>query len=106
MIKFYIRPLFIYKAINPYENNGVSILENGRRNIKNCWRILIMQPIAISYKVLHFVRDGTGMEIAKALVEKKASEGVLVRFIYDDFGSNNISDIRSSRKWKCWGDSL
>jgi cardiolipin synthase len=63
-----------------------------KRNIKKLLEDINNATHHIHIEYYIFDHDETGMEIAKALVEK-ASEGVLVRFIYDDFGSNNIGDI-------------
>ena len=91
--KSFISDLFLYtKQSILTENNDVSILENGEEKYKKLLEDINNATHRIHIEYYIFDHDETGMEIAKALVEK-ASEGVLVRFIYDDFGSNNIGDI-------------
>ena len=91
--KSFISDLFLYtKQSILTENNDVSILENGEEKYKKLLEDINNATHHIHIEYYIFDHDETGMEIAKALVEK-ASEGVLVRFIYDDFGSNNIGDI-------------
>lgn len=74
------------------KHNRIRVLVNGEQKFPAVMQALreAQHHIHIEYYV--FVADDAGNEVAGILLEK-LKEGVEVRFIYDDLGSDNIGDI-------------
>lgn len=74
------------------KNNKVEILENGEAKYKRLIEDIGKAKHHIHMEYYIYDHDEVGLAVANALV-KKVEEGIVVRFIYDDFGCNNIGDI-------------
>ncbi|MEO5906883.1 MAG: cardiolipin synthase, partial [Saprospiraceae bacterium] len=74
-------------ALTP--NNSVELLINGENKFPSVFKAIeeAKHHIHIQYYIYH--DDVIGKQVEEALL-KKASEGVIVRFIYDDFGSRSV----------------
>ncbi|MFS4417184.1 cardiolipin synthase [Maribacter sp. 2307ULW6-5] len=70
-------------------NNGVRLLINGEEKFPEVLRALRAAKHHIHMEYYIYEDDATGEEIAGVLMEK-ARQGVAVRFLYDDFGSNAL----------------
>ncbi|MBR9920253.1 MAG: cardiolipin synthase [Bacteroidetes bacterium] len=82
--------------------NRTTLLRNGEEKFPDLLRAIKAAKSHIHLEYYIFDADQTGHEIMDALVEK-AAEGVEVRIIYDDFGSNGFR--RNFRK-KLAGTSI
>ncbi|PVX50013.1 cardiolipin synthase [Balneicella halophila] len=81
--------LFSDNKCLPTRNNKVKLLENGEQKFVYLLDALKNAKHHIHMEYYIYENDEIGNEIAKILMQK-AKEGVEVRFIYDDFGSNRI----------------
>ncbi|MFS8083927.1 MAG: cardiolipin synthase, partial [Ginsengibacter sp.] len=70
-------------------NNDVKILVNGENKFPEVLKVLKSAKNHIHIEYYIFEDDEIGRAIETILIEK-AKEGVIVRFIYDDFGSSSI----------------
>ncbi|MEO5500188.1 MAG: cardiolipin synthase [Ginsengibacter sp.] len=70
-------------------NNDVKILVNGENKFPEVLKVLKSAKNHIHIEYYIFEDDEIGRAIETILIEK-AKEGVMVRFIYDDFGSSSI----------------
>ena len=70
-------------------HNSVKILVNGEEKFPEVLKVLREAKHHIHMEYYIYEDDEIGREIESILIEK-ASEGVEVRFIYDDFGSRSI----------------
>jgi cardiolipin synthase len=70
-------------------NNNVKLLINGEEKFPDVLECLEQAKHHIHIEYYIFEDDNIGIQIINLLI-KKAAEGVLVRFIYDDFGSRSI----------------
>ena len=70
-------------------NNDVKILVNGENKFPEVLKVLKSAKNHIHIEYYIFEDDEIGRAIETILIEK-AKEGVMVRFIYDDFGSKSI----------------
>lgn len=78
-------------ALEPLSANKVTLLINGEQKFP-----AVLQAIEEAKHFIHleyyiYEDDHVGNAIKEALI-KKAKQGCVVRFIYDDFGSRDISD--------------
>lgn len=73
-------------------NNRAELLLNGEEKFPAVMEALRAARHHIHIEYYIFAADDVGNEVAAILVEK-LKEGVEVRFIYDDLGSDNIGDI-------------
>lgn len=88
VIKVISNPKF--EVISPlFHKNKVKILINGEACFPTLLEKLKNAKHSIHLEYYIFENDEIGNEIKDILI-KKAKEGVTVRFIYDDFGSQNI----------------
>ncbi len=71
-------------------NNQVELLTNGEEKFPAFIESIQSAQHHIHIEYYIYDNDDIGTEIANLLI-KKAKEGVKVRFIYDDFGSKNLS---------------
>lgn len=69
--------------------NSVSILKNGEEKFPEVLHAIQNAKHHVHIEYYIFEDDEIGREIEKLLI-KKVQEGVVVRFIYDDFGSRSI----------------
>lgn len=77
-------------SIDPiFKNNSVEILVNGEQAFPDILNHIKKAQHFIHLEYYIYENDGIGHAIKDALIEK-AKQGVKVRFIYDDFGSNSI----------------
>ncbi len=83
----------IYNAGNSplTANNEVELLLNGEQKFPKLLEALRNAKSHIHLEYYIYENDVTGNQIADILIEK-ASEGVEVRFMYDDFGSHGLKD--------------
>lgn len=70
-------------------NNHVELLVNGEKKFPDVMEAIKAAKHHIHIEYYIYDDDETGQEIADLLIEK-VSQGVQVRFIYDDFGSRSI----------------
>lgn len=70
-------------------NNEVKLLINGEEKFPEVIKALIEAKHHIHLEYYIYEDDEIGRQIEKILIDK-ASEGVMVRFVYDDFGSHSI----------------
>ena len=70
-------------------NNAVKLLVNGESKFPEVINAIRAARNHIHFEYYIYENDEIGQAIEKELI-KKASEGVTVRFIYDDFGSRSI----------------
>lgn len=71
------------------ENNSVKLLLNGEVKFPELLAALETAQSHIHLEYYIYEDDATGSSIADILI-RKAKQGVAVRFMYDDFGSNRI----------------
>ena len=91
--KSYISDLFLHtKQSILTEQNKVEILRNGEEKYPRLLQDIKNARHHIHLEYYIYNHDEVGVSIANALIEK-VKEGVIVRFIYDDFGCNDIGDI-------------
>lgn len=76
--------------------NSVKILVNGEEKFPEVLKVLKEARHHIHLEYYIYEDDETGREIERVLIQK-ASEGVQVRFIYDDFGSRHIRKTLARR---------
>ncbi len=77
-------------------NNDVKVLVNGENKFVDVLAALEKAKDHIHIEYYIYEDDETGQAVEKLLI-KKASEGVKVRFIYDDFGSKKIRNSLAKR---------
>jgi len=84
-------PLANYRRSTHFvsDNNAVELLINGEHKFPEVIKSLEAAKDHIHIEYYIFVDDNIGNTIGNILI-RKAQEGVKVRFIYDDFGSNSI----------------
>lgn len=84
-------PLANYRRSTHFvsDNNAVELLINGEHKFPEVIKSLEAAKDHIHIEYYIFVDDNIGNTIGNILI-RKAKEGVKVRFIYDDFGSNSI----------------
>lgn len=82
---------------SPTLENGVTLLINGEDKFKHLKADLLVAQHSIHLEYYIFMPDKIGLEILDIL-EKKASEGVLVRLIVDSFGSPELVKYMRRRK--------
>jgi len=70
-------------------NNSVKLLLNGEEKFPELLRALEEAKSHIHLEYYIYEDDNTGRSIADVLI-KKAKQGVEIRFMYDDFGSNGL----------------
>lgn len=70
-------------------NNEVKLLINGEEKFPEVIKALREAKHHIHLEYYIYEDDEIGRQIEKILIDK-ASEGVMVRFVYDDFGSHSI----------------
>lgn len=70
-------------------SNNVTLLVNGERKFPELLKAIRAAKHHIHLEYYIYERDETGMSVIELLIEK-AKQGVIVRFIYDDFGSPSI----------------
>lgn len=70
-------------------NNSVKLLLNGEEKFPELLQAIEAARSHIHLEYYIYEDDSTGQSIAQALI-KKAEQGVEVRFMYDDFGSNGL----------------
>ena len=70
-------------------NNSVKLLLNGEEKFPEVLKALEAAQHHIHIEYYIYEDDATGKSVADMLI-KKAKEGVEVRFMYDDFGSNGL----------------
>lgn len=70
-------------------NNKVKLLLNGEEKFPELLKQLEKATSHIHIEYYIYENDVTGNQVANLLI-KKAKQGVLVRFLYDDFGSNSL----------------
>lgn len=70
-------------------NNSVKLLLNGEEKFPELLRAIEAARSHIHLEYYIYEDDSTGQSIADLLI-KKAKQGVEVRFMYDDFGSNDL----------------
>lgn len=82
---------FLYESSRSIltQGNQVEILFNGEEKFPKLKAALKLAKHHIHLEYYIFENDKIGNEIADILI-KKAHEGVVVRFLYDDFGSRKI----------------
>ncbi|HLV69842.1 MAG TPA: cardiolipin synthase [Xanthomarina sp.] len=89
--------LILKENLSPLTNsNNVKLLINGEEKFPD-----VLEGIAHAKKHIHieyyiFEDDNIGVQIIDLLL-KKVAEGVVVRFIYDDFGSRSIRNKQVKR---------
>jgi cardiolipin synthase len=71
-------------------NNTVKLLLNGEEKFPEVLKALAAAEHHIHLEYYIYEDDATGKAIAAILI-RKAQQGVEVRFMYDDFGSNGLS---------------
>lgn len=71
------------------EENQVEVLVNGEEKFAKVFKVLQKAKHHIHLEYYIYDNDRIGNELADILIQK-ASEGVVVRFLYDDLGSGNI----------------
>ena len=71
-------------------NNSVKLLINGEEKFPELLKTLEAAQYHIHLEYYIYEDDATGKSVAEILI-RKAKEGVEVRFMYDDFGSNGLS---------------
>lgn len=77
-------------------NNSVQLLVNGEEKFPDLMRSIQKARYHIHMEYYIFECDETGSAIIEQLIQK-ATEGVEVRFIYDDFGSPTIKKATERR---------
>jgi cardiolipin synthase len=70
-------------------NNSVKLLLNGEEKFPELLRAIEAARSHIHLEYYIYEDDATGRSIADILI-KKAKQGIEVRFMYDDFGSNSL----------------
>ncbi|MBQ0767701.1 MAG: cardiolipin synthase [Bizionia sp.] len=87
----YFYPLANYRRETHFvsDNNSIELLINGEHKFPEVIKSLEAAKDHIHIEYYIFVDDNIGNTIGDILI-RKAQEGVKVRFIYDDFGSNSI----------------
>ncbi|KYP13341.1 cardiolipin synthase [Flavihumibacter sp. CACIAM 22H1] len=73
-------------------NNAVKVLQNGEEKFPALVNALLEARHHIHIEYYIYEDDEIGRQLENILV-KKAQEGVRIRFIYDDFGSNSIRKL-------------
>ncbi len=84
----------IGSPLTPY--NSVKLLVNGEEKFPEVLTVLREAKHHIHLEYYIFEDDDIGREIERILIQK-ASEGVEVRFIYDDYGSRHIRKTLARR---------
>lgn len=85
--------LLIRDSLSFLSLNHIKLLINGENKFPDVIRALEAAKSTIHIQYYIYDNDEIGNQI-KAILMRKASEGVKVRFIYDDFGSNGLK-----KKW-------
>ncbi|HLS31225.1 MAG TPA: cardiolipin synthase [Flavobacteriaceae bacterium] len=82
---------FLFKASHSVITSGnkVELLFNGEEKFPKVFEILKQAKHHIHLEYYIYENDKIGNELADLLI-KKARQGVVVRFLYDDFGSSKI----------------
>lgn len=89
--------LILKENLSPLTNNNeVKLLINGEEKFPEVLESLAAAEHHIHIEYYIFEDDNIGNEIIELLM-KKASEGVIIRFIYDDFGSRSIRNKQVKR---------
>lgn len=78
-------------ALEPLSANKVTLLVNGEQKFPAVLQAIDEAKHFIHLEYYIYEDDEIGNAIKEALI-KKAKQGCVVRFIYDDFGSRDISD--------------
>lgn len=78
-------------ALEPLSANKVTLLINGEQKFPAVLQAIEKAKHFIHLEYYIYEDDRVGNAIKEALI-KKAKQGCVVRFIYDDFGSRDISD--------------
>lgn len=83
---------FLYKASESIltNENQVELLFNGEEKFKKLFEIIKKAKHHIHLEYYIFNDDEIGNQLAEILT-RKAKEGVIIRFLYDDFGSRKMS---------------
>lgn len=82
--------LVLHEELSPItRNNSTKILVNGEEKFPKVIEVLESAQDHIHMEYYIYEPDRIGREIAEVL-KRKAQEGVIVRFVYDDFGSRKI----------------
>lgn len=85
-----ISALLLHAIESPLTSgNAVNVLVNGEQKFPELFAALRQATHHIHIEYYIYEDDATGNELADILIAK-AQEGVIVRFIYDHFGSHNI----------------
>ncbi|MBL7735569.1 MAG: cardiolipin synthase [Chitinophagaceae bacterium] len=71
------------------DNNDVKLLINGENKFPEVLKAIEEARDHIHIQYYIYEENGIGKKVEQALI-RKAAEGVIVRFIYDDFGSRSI----------------
>ena len=86
----FLSNLILSDTLSPLtENNQVKILVNGEQKFPEVLAALTSAKKHIHIEYYIYEDDHIGKQIEEILIQK-ASEGVDVRFIYDDFGSSSL----------------
>lgn len=82
---------FLYKASHSIitQGNKVELLFNGEEKFPKVQEILQQAKHHIHLEYYIYKSDNIGNELADILI-RKAEEGVIIRFLYDDYGSRKI----------------
>lgn len=88
--KKFLSTLILNDTLSPLtENNEVEILVNGEQKFPALLDVLSSAKHHIHIEYYIYEDDVIGKQIEEILIER-ASKGVKVRFIYDDFGSSTL----------------
>lgn len=86
----FLSKLILNDTLSPLtENNQVTVLVNGDEKFPEVIKMLQSAKRHIHIEYYIYEDDHIGKQIKEILIQK-ASEGVDVRFIYDDFGSSSL----------------
>src|SRR5699024_7031077 len=82
---------FLFKASHSVitKGNKVELLFNGEEKFPKVFEIIKQAQHHIHLEYYIYENDNIGNQLADLLIEK-VKEGVIVRFLYDDFGSSKI----------------
>lgn len=96
--------IFKFSKTTLTANNAIKLLINGEEKFNTLIADLKQAKHHIHLEYYIFESDRTGKEIIEVLIQK-AKAGVIVRFIYDDFGSHGI-DKNQLNKLKSAGAEI
>lgn len=88
--KIFLSNLILNDTLSPLtEKNEVKVLRNGEKKFPEVLEVLKSAKSHIHIEYYIYEDDIIGKQIEEVLIER-ASNGVQVRFIYDDFGSSTL----------------